>query len=186
VYKAAGLDLARDLDTLDTADRVAAKPAAARYLLQNFTPNGYVSAPVLTMHTIGDGLTSPSLALFYAQMIARMSGPSMVARSWVERAGHCNFTGPELVAAVNAVEDRIATGRWHASPATLNRSARTAGATADTFVSHTPQPMLRPCRAKNDRCAEDDWPDDRRRRSPPASRSAKAPSTMKRLATARS
>ena len=71
LYHAAGLSLDKDLATLDAAPRVSADPAARRYLVRNITYNGRLSMPVLTMHTVGDGLVVPENEQAYSSVVAK-------------------------------------------------------------------------------------------------------------------
>jgi hypothetical protein len=52
----AGLDLEKELDTLNDAPRIAADAKAVDYLTRFITYNGDIDMPVLTLHTTGDGL----------------------------------------------------------------------------------------------------------------------------------
>ncbi len=78
LYAAAGLDLDRDLDALKTGQRVAADPAATRYMLDHYTPNARPTVPTLAVQNIGDGLTSPSLQRAYLEA-AEHRAPGMAS-----------------------------------------------------------------------------------------------------------
>ena len=67
LYRAAGLSLRGDLQTLNHATRISADPSAVAYLVRYITFNGQLSMPVLTMHTTGDGLVVPENEQAYAQ-----------------------------------------------------------------------------------------------------------------------
>jgi len=51
LYRAAGLSLRHDLQTLDQATRISASPSAVAYLTRNVVFTGRLRVPVLTMHT---------------------------------------------------------------------------------------------------------------------------------------
>ncbi|UVO54374.1 alpha/beta hydrolase [Sphingomonas sp. SUN039] len=127
LYRDAGLDLDGDLARLNAAPRIAAQPGAVAYMMRNYTPTARPHVPLLAVQKVGDGATSPSLQRGYAEA-ARSRG---VQSLWLREAGHCNFTGAQVLASIRHVEARLATGRWPARPA--------------GFVTHTPPPMLRPC-----------------------------------------
>jgi hypothetical protein len=150
MYALAGLDLEADLDRLDAAPRIAADPEAAAYMMRNATPSGEIGVPVLSLHTIGDGLTSPSLQAGYLVAVQRAGRGALATAVWNERAGHCSSSAGEMLAALEALEARLDTGRWSISPEMLNAAAVAAGAAAQppatpTFIAHSPAPLMRPC-----------------------------------------
>ncbi len=154
LYADAGLDLEADLERLNAAPRVAADRGAAGYMMRNFTPSGRIDVPVLTLHPIGDGVTSPSLAAGFAETVRRAGRGDLVASAWNERAGHCTSSPAEMIAALNALEERIATGRWSVTADELNARARALDPSASpTFVEHTPAPLMRQCDDQPDGCA---------------------------------
>jgi pimeloyl-ACP methyl ester carboxylesterase len=154
LYQAAGLSLAQDLTTLDSAPRVRADPGAEAYLIKNISFNGRISVPVLTMHTTGDGLVVPENEQAYRSAVDRAGRGSLLRQVFVHRAGHCAFTPAETVIAVQTLENRLATGRWHVpSPAAMNAQAAALGPlnvltggtpTAPAFTSYSPARYLRP------------------------------------------
>src|SRR6185437_14991960 len=95
-----------------------------------------------------------------------LAGSSYASTGWanllrqvfVHRAGHCAFTPAETVTAVQTLENRLATGRWHVpSPAAMNAQAAALGpqlnifsaggavaATPPAFLSYSPARYLRP------------------------------------------
>src|SRR5215468_9543330 len=158
LYRAAGLSLTKDLLTLNSAPRVKASPNAAAYLVKNISFNGRIAVPVLTMHTTGDGLVVPENEQAYRSAVGRAGRASLLRQVFVHRAGHCAFTPAETVTAVQTLENRLATGRWHGpSPAGMNAQAAALGPqlsifsaggavvpTAPAFVSYSPARYLRP------------------------------------------
>ncbi len=158
LYQAAGLSLTKDLLTLNSAPRVKASPGAEAYLIKNISFNGAISVPVLTMHTTGDGLVVPENEQAYRSAVDRAGRGNLLRQVFVHRAGHCAFTPAETVTAVQTLENRLATGRWHVpSPAAMNAQAAalgpqlnifsTGGAvtpTAPAFLSYSPARYLRP------------------------------------------
>jgi hypothetical protein len=155
LYRAAGLSLTKDLLTLNSAPRVKASPNAEAYLIRNISFNGRISVPVLTMHTTGDGLVVPENEQAYRTAVDRAGRASLLRQVFVHRAGHCTFTPAETVTAVQTLENRLATGRWHVpSPGVMNAQAAALGpqlniftggiATAPAFAGYTPARYLRP------------------------------------------
>ncbi len=160
LYKAAGLSLRSDLRTLQRATQVSADPAAVRYLARNISFTGRIHIPVLSIHTIGDGLVVPENEQAYARVVHRAGRSFLLRQTFVQRAGHCAFTPAETVAAVQVLLNRMSTGRWDdraLRPANLNASATSLGAnfnifesggsivpTAAAFTNFHPKPYLRP------------------------------------------
>ena len=121
-------------------------------MMSNATPSGNLAVPVLSLHPVGDGLTSPSLQAAFVETVSQAGNGTLAAAAWNDRAGHCTSTPGETVAALRALEDRIETGRWSVSAATLNALARAAGEDAPTFIEHTPAPLMRACANRAGAC----------------------------------
>jgi pimeloyl-ACP methyl ester carboxylesterase len=158
LYQTAGLNVARDLLTLNSAKRIKADPNAEAYLIKNISFDGGISVPVLTMHTTGDGLVVPENEQAYRSAVTRAGRAGLLRQVYVNRAGHCAFTPAETVTAVQALENRLSTGQWNVpGPAGLNSAAAALGPglnifssagkivpTAPAFVSYSPARYLRP------------------------------------------
>jgi hypothetical protein len=155
LYRAAGLSLTKDLLTLNSAQRVKATPNAEAYLIKNISFSGRISVPVLTMHTTGDGLVVPENEQAYRSAVDQAGRASLLRQVFVHRAGHCTFTPAETVTAVQTLENRLVTGRWHVpSPAAMNSQAAALGpqlniftggvATPPAFIRYSPAVYLRP------------------------------------------
>jgi len=147
LYQAAGLNLDQDLRTLAAAPRVFANPRSVGYLTRNIVYDGNIDhLPVLTMHTIGDGLVLNQNEQAYASIVDR---PDLLRQTFVQRAGHCTFTPAETIAAFNALASRIKTGRWSGiDPQALNQAATALGLASSTapaaYVPFTPTRFPRP------------------------------------------
>jgi dienelactone hydrolase len=138
LYRAAHLNLNADLNTLRHAQRIAAKPSAVSYLVNNITFNGKLSIPVLTMHTTGDGLVVPQNEQAYQAAVSRAGDSALLRQIFVHRAGHCAFTPAVTITAVHELINRLNTGSWSAtlnSPAALNTEAGNLGAGLNIFAS---------------------------------------------------
>lgn len=155
LYQQAGLSLDADLDTLAATRRVAVKSAALGYLEKYIVYNGDLDMPVLTMHTIGDGLVLPQDEQAYASVVRSDGDQSLLRQVFVSRAGHCAFTPGETVAAFQTLIGRLKTGHWggSTSPARLNAIATGLGAPFNplpaAFVNFRPSQFLRPFDARN-------------------------------------
>jgi pimeloyl-ACP methyl ester carboxylesterase len=158
LYGSAGLSLTKDLQTLNSAPRISAKPSAVAYLAKYVSFDGDISIPVLTMHTTGDGLVVPENEQAYRSVVDRDGNGNLLRQIFVNRAGHCAFTPAETITAVQTLLNRLSSGHWSGlSPATLNATAASLGAqenvftsgsslvpTAPAFIAYTPARYLRP------------------------------------------
>jgi pimeloyl-ACP methyl ester carboxylesterase len=138
LYKAAGLSLSNDLKTLNHAARISANPASVRYLKKNITFDGQLPGPVLTMHTVGDGLVVNQNEQAYASVVRRAGDSALLRQIFVHRAGHCAFTPAETVTAAQVLLRRLSTGHWNDSalqPSHLNGAATALGPSLNVFQS---------------------------------------------------
>jgi pimeloyl-ACP methyl ester carboxylesterase len=154
LYKAAGLDLAKDLDTLNDTKRISADPAAVAYVTKYITYNGDLDIPVLTMHTTGDGLVEVTDENAYASVVKSADDSSQLRQVFVHRAGHCTFTPGETVAAFKTLVHRLDTGHWGSiNPSTMNSEATSLGSIFNpapaSFLHFQPAQFLRPFDARN-------------------------------------
>lgn len=143
LYAQAGLDLQRDLRTLNAGPRVKADPSAAAYLAKYISFDGGIEVPVLSVHTTGDGLVIPPNENSYAAVVAAAGQSEMLRQVFVRRAGHCAFTPGEIIAAVKVLLKRLDTGSWDDSalqPDALNSTASEEGAAANTVFGLALQP----------------------------------------------
>ncbi|MFG2085455.1 MULTISPECIES: hypothetical protein [unclassified Spirillospora] len=151
LYKAAGLDLDADLARLAGAPRISADRDAVAYMERNFTPGGELNVPVLTLHERGDNFPTVTQARAYSDVVRRAGDARMLRQAFVDRPGHCRYTGAELVATVLTLERRVKTGRWGdtATAPELRRlagrlTAGDSGLGTAQFVRFTPDRFLRP------------------------------------------
>ncbi|HKV88644.1 MAG TPA: prolyl oligopeptidase family serine peptidase [Candidatus Dormibacteraeota bacterium] len=162
LYAAAGLDLNKDLDTLNDTTRIAADPGAAAYVTKYITYNGELGMPVLTMHTTGDGLVEVTDENAYASVVRSAGDSAMLHQIFVHRAGHCTFTPAETITAFQTLIDRLNTGRWSGTSAVdLNARAASLGpaynillqppfpAAGPGFIRFHPESFLRPFDVRN-------------------------------------
>jgi hypothetical protein len=146
LYRRAGLNLETDITALNRGVRVSADPPAVAYLRRNIEFNGVIDGPVLTMHTIADGLVGVSHEAAYRIVVNRAHNGALLRQVFVRRAGHCAFTPSEAVAAFEVLNRRIDSGKWpDISPATMNRSASKIGSSwaLPLFVEYTPEDFPR-------------------------------------------
>lgn len=165
LYATAGLTLDDDLATLAQAPRIANEPQATAYLAQNILYNGQLAAPMLTLHTIGDGQQPMQQEQAYADVVNAAGHSDLLRQVFINRAGHCSFTSGEMVAAFQRLVNRLDTGSWGASgaPDQLNAAANALDpglntlsgadnkpiATPPAFVPFQPTAFLRPFDARS-------------------------------------
>jgi pimeloyl-ACP methyl ester carboxylesterase len=112
LYVAAGLSLNADLATLNAAQRISPDPDALTYLSDNIIFNGQLTVPVISLHTTGDGLVPVEDEKAYATVV-REAGESLLEKdTFVNRAGHCEFTSAEIITVFQNLQERINTGQW--------------------------------------------------------------------------
>jgi hypothetical protein len=142
LYEQAGLDLDADLNTLNNTVRVSADPQALQYLEQNIIFDGQIHIPVLTLHTKGDGLVVVQNESAYKKVVDEVGNAEFLRRTFVHRAGHCQFSPGETIAAVDTLLNRLNTGKWSdLKAADLNMDAAALGPANIIFVT-TPQGIV--------------------------------------------
>jgi len=160
-YRAAGLDLRRDLSRLAAAPRIAPDQEALAYM-HRFVPRGSTQAPIITMHTTGDGGAVPDQQRWLAEQVRRSGNPSRLRQLFVERGQHCSYSAAEEITQLRTLFERIYTGRWpDTSPERLRQQARELGDAYQlvfdlgtftdapmppAFTRFTPPQLLRPSR----------------------------------------
>lgn len=161
LYQQAGLNLKKDLDTLNAAPRISPDPQAVHYMNNNISLNGQLSIPVLTLHTIGDGISFNQVEQAYANAVRTAGDSTMLRQAFIHRAGHCSFTPAEELTGIHTLIHRLNTGIWGntTDPERLNREAAALGPMYNTlpiffappgnvmppaFTSFSPAPFLRP------------------------------------------
>jgi Prolyl oligopeptidase family len=152
LYQQTGLDLEQDLRALNSAPRIAADRASVAYLEKYIIFNGQIHIPVLTMHTIGDGLVLPEDEQAYASVVRSAGNGRFLREAFVQRAGHCAFTSSELVSTFQTLVHRIDAGLWDetTTPAAMNATAAANGlGIPSAFVQFRPGVFLRPFDARS-------------------------------------
>ncbi len=125
LYVSAGLDLSEDLDRLASEPRVRADAAAAGYLERHIVFDGDLGgAPVLTVHTTGDGLVMPDHESAFAEVVRDAGQQGLLRQLYVNRGGHCTFSFAEILTALDVLLERIDSGAWPVlTPAAMNERA---------------------------------------------------------------
>jgi hypothetical protein len=104
--------------------------------------------PVLTMHTEGDGLVGNQNERAYRQVVDGAGNAEGLRELFIYRAGHCEFTPAEEITALQALVNRLDSGRWSGLQDThLNAVAQALGSTYNPvppeFAQFKPDVFLR-------------------------------------------
>jgi hypothetical protein len=143
LYRAAGLNLNADLRSLTKSANIKASDRAVAWMVRTSDNTGRLQVPELDMHTIADQLVPVQQENYYRHTVASAGRSSLLRQSYVEAQGHCNFTPSELVAGVQAIQQRVNTGRWDdlADPTSLNAAAAATGLGSGAFIPYDPAPL---------------------------------------------
>ena len=170
LYKYAGMDLDRDMDALEKAPRITSDPGAVEYFSKYIAFDGNLhDTPVLTIHTLGDGLVPVEHEHAYADVVEAAGQSECLKQLFIRRAGHCSYTPAEVLVGLTALERRIDEGSWpeascedligaaegladdlnSISPAMVVDEDRTGQRASPAFVNFAPTPFSRPCDARS-------------------------------------
>jgi hypothetical protein len=106
---------------------------------------GDLSVPELDIHTIYDQLVPVEQENWYRQRVVQAGSLPLFRQAFVETTGHCNFQPAGYIAALNALQYRLNTGRWgdQTEPGALNAAAAASGLGAfDPYVRFRPPPLV--------------------------------------------
>jgi hypothetical protein len=111
LYKEAHLNLDADLTKLTAGANIKAQLPALKNLINTSVPTGKLQVPELDIHTIADELVPVQQENFYRHTVDAAGDSQLLRQAYVEAEGHCNFTPPEYIAGLEAVEHRIRAGQ---------------------------------------------------------------------------
>ncbi|MUN36015.1 alpha/beta hydrolase-fold protein [Actinomadura litoris] len=140
-YSDAGLSLHRDLARLNAAPRIKANAQAVRYLNRYGTPTGRTTAPVITLHSTGDGSVPTDNQRRYATKMHRAD----LKQLYVDRGYHCTFTASEEILTLQTLLTRMKANHWPTTnPTPLNKAAAELAPETQTVFDTDPEPGLHP------------------------------------------
>lgn len=90
---------ANDFRLNTNVERFAADPAAAAYMRQFYQTTGRLARPLVTLHTTLDDLVPFVHETLYTLQALRAGRFQQLTPLSVNRYGHCNFTGEEIIGA---------------------------------------------------------------------------------------
>jgi pimeloyl-ACP methyl ester carboxylesterase len=76
-------------------ERFKADPPALRYYERNYTPNGQIDIPLMTLHTTRDPAVPFSHEAMFAETVAAAGRSERLVQRPIDRWGHCAFTSSE-------------------------------------------------------------------------------------------
>jgi hypothetical protein len=97
------------LTAMNARRNISAANASRKYLKRNANYSGEIENPILTIHTEYDPLVTVSQEFEYAQTVLSEHSGRYLFQTYTNGNGHCNFTGPQLITAVNAINDWVRT-----------------------------------------------------------------------------
>ena len=98
------------LGAMNVRTNTSGEPSARNYVEHNADFNGKIKNPVLTLHTVVDTLVPVSHEAAYRDTVTAAGNTASLYQVYTNGVGHCNFTGPQLVTAVAAIDAWVRTG----------------------------------------------------------------------------
>lgn len=98
------------LAQMNARRNIDADQSARNYVSHNNNYNGKVKHPVLTMHTILDPLVVVANEHAYGDLVASVGREDQLFQTYTIGVGHCNFTGPQVLTAIGAIDLWLRTG----------------------------------------------------------------------------
>lgn len=98
------------LAAMNARTNIVAPPAPRNYVAHYATYTGKIKAPVLTMHTIIDPLVVVANESAYGETVAPADRTDRLFQTYTTGNGHCNFTGPQILTAVGAIDNWVRNG----------------------------------------------------------------------------
>ncbi|MBT2550512.1 S9 family peptidase [Arthrobacter sp. ISL-65] len=144
LYSEAGRNLNGDLSTLTANADIEPSNRGLQWMLKTSTPTGELQVPLLATHTTVDLLAPVEFQEEYAETVRQAGKNSLFRQAFVDRAGHCNFTVAENIAAIEAMDQRLETGRWGsvATTANLQHAATSLKLDGANYVDFRPDEFI--------------------------------------------
>ncbi len=105
-----GVNADQLLATMNADRNLSAPPSSRNYVEHWADYSGKIKKPLLTLHTQTDALVPVSHESAYAETVAEAGRSGLLAQTFTSGIGHCNFTGPQLLTALGALDSWVATG----------------------------------------------------------------------------
>jgi hypothetical protein len=98
------------LAQMNARRNIEAQTSARNYVRNNTDFNGKIRHPILSMHTIIDPLLVVANESAYAELNAEAGREDLLFQTYTTGVGHCNFTAPQVLTAIGAVDLWVRTG----------------------------------------------------------------------------
>jgi len=98
------------LAQMNARTNIVAPPASRNYVEHYATFTGKIKNPVLTVHTEIDPLVIVANESAYNETVATAGRSDRLFQTYTKANGHCNFTGPQILTAVGAIDSWVRTG----------------------------------------------------------------------------
>ena len=95
---------------MNARTNIVPPPAPRNYVEHYATFTGKIKNPVLTLHTKIDPLVIVANESAYNETIATAGRSDQLFQTYTNANGHCNFTGPQILTAVGAIDSWVRTG----------------------------------------------------------------------------
>ena len=105
-----GVNADQLLATMNAGRTVSAPPSSRNYVEHWADYSGKIKKPLLTLHTQTDALVPVSHESAYASTVAEAGRSGLLAQTFTSGIGHCNFTGPQLLTALAALNGWVDSG----------------------------------------------------------------------------
>ncbi|WP_419807176.1 DUF6351 family protein [Terriglobus sp.] len=110
LYTGTSTDSKTDYALNDGVRRYAADFKARAYLLSHYSPSGRLTRPMLAVHTIYDPLIPATTLSLYDAEVAEAGYSQNLVQQYVNREGHCTFSGDEVGRAFDELLRWVHTG----------------------------------------------------------------------------
>jgi hypothetical protein len=98
------------LAQMNARRNIEAKTSARNYVRNNTDFNGKIRNPILSMHTIIDPLLVVANESAYEETNEAAGREELLFQTFTTGVGHCNFTGPQILTAIGAMDLWVRTG----------------------------------------------------------------------------
>ena len=96
LYTGTSTDSKTDYALNDGVRRYGADFKARAYLLSHYSPSGRLTHPMLALHTIYDPLIPATTLSLYDAQVTEAGYSQNLVQQYVDREGHCTFSGEEV------------------------------------------------------------------------------------------
>ncbi|MCH8905697.1 MAG: hypothetical protein IH840_01300 [Candidatus Heimdallarchaeota archaeon] len=107
---ALGVDAGSLLQAMNARTNIVAPKNARNYVKHYAEYTGDIKTPVLTIHTVGDGLVVVNQENAYRSTVEAAGMESLLVQVYTDAVGHCDFNPLQLLFSISAMEFWLASG----------------------------------------------------------------------------